>query len=206
MSATITLLAGSRSGARPEYAEGTSEIVRHLVRAGHCIRYGGGSTGLMGVIAETTLAEGGEIEGVMPRFLAAGEALHRRLTTTILVDTMADRKRRLFAGVDAIVVLPGGIGTLEEFFDAYSQLLLGQSSTPIVVYDVAHYWYRLRTLLAASVAAEFLSGEELPCIEFADEPNEVGSLIRTWRPPPSRTALRAKVDSVDPLMPRPVAN
>lgn len=188
----ITILGGSKTGRRPELTEATRELVIRLVASGYRIRYGGGSTGLMGTIADVALEEGGHVHGIIPEFLATSELLHPGLSAATVVDTMSVRKRLLLTGVDAVIVVPGGIGTLEEFFDVYSQIVLGQSLVRLAVYDCHGFWRPLRGLLASLTVNDFMSQQELACLPFLTTAEDVANFLAgPWAPPPSRTSRSA---------------
>lgn len=186
---TVTLLGGSKPGHRPELADAVRELVIRLVAGGHRIRYGGGSTGLMGTIADTALEAGGHVHGVIPEFLASSEVLHPSLSATTVVNTMSARKELLLTGVDAVIVVPGGVGTLEEFFDMYSQIVLGENAIRLAIYDCHGFWRALHGLLASLTVNEFISRQEFACVPFlAGADDVIDFLSSPWSPPPSRTS------------------
>ena len=117
--------------------------------------YGGGGVGLMGLVANAALKAGGKVVGVIPRFLLQREAGHPALTETVVVETMHERKLAMFERSDAFVVLPGGIGTLEELFEVLSWRTLGLHTKPIVIVDQGGYWRPLAALLRSVVEGGF---------------------------------------------------
>ena len=121
-----------------------------LAREGITLVYGGGGVGLMGLVANAALKAGGRVVGIIPRFLLQREAGHPALTETVVVETMHERKLQMFERSDAFVVLPGGIGTLEELFEVLSWRTLGLHTKPIVIVDQGGYWEPLAALLRAS--------------------------------------------------------
>src|SRR3954468_22465605 len=122
------------------YFEATERLGRAFVAAGVEVVYGGGSTGLMGRLADTVIAHGGRIKGIMPRFMNDVEWAHRGVTDFELTDTMHERKAKFLDGIDALVALPGGSGTLEELLEAVTLKRLGQLAAPIVVLNT-HGFY-----------------------------------------------------------------
>jgi uncharacterized protein (TIGR00730 family) len=130
--------------------------------------YGGGGVGLMGVLANAALKAGGEVIGVIPRFLLQREAGHPALTETVVVENMHERKLQMFDRCDAIVVLPGGLGTLEEFFEILSWRTLGLHTKPIVIVDLDGYWQPLAALLRSCVEGGFAERSHLDVVAFIE--------------------------------------
>lgn len=170
---SLCVFCGSREGADPAYREAAIRLGVLMARRGVRLVYGGGSIGLMGVIADAVLAEGGEVIGVIPDFLMRTEHGHRRLTEQIITGSMHDRKRRMFEIADAFCVLPGGLGTLDETFEiiTWKQIRLHQS--PIIVLDVAGYWEPLQGLLANVVAAGFADASIFELVRVVKRAEEV---------------------------------
>src|SRR5882672_1783823 len=127
----ICVYSGSSFGASPDYATAAARFGAACARRGLGIVYGGGSVGLMGVLADSALATGGEVIGVIPRAMIAEERAHRRLTELIPVESMHERKHRMAELADAFVALPGGIGTLEEVIEIFTWLQLGLHLKPV---------------------------------------------------------------------------
>lgn len=125
-----------------------------LAKAGWTLVYGGGSQGSMGAVADGALAAGGEVIGILPRFMADLEWGHPGLTHLELVEDMRERKHKLLAGSDAVVALPGGCGTLEELFEAITLKRLGLYFNPIVLLDTRGYWAPLTKFLDEQVIGE----------------------------------------------------
>lgn len=126
-----------------------------MAEAGVRLVYGGGSIGLMGVVADAVLSGGGHVVGVIPDFLLKYEVGHRQLSELITTDSMQERKRQMFEMSDAFVVLPGGLGTLDEAFEYITWKQLRLHRAPIVVLDVDGYWEPFHRLVEAVVAAGF---------------------------------------------------
>jgi hypothetical protein len=153
----IAVFCGSRVGLRPEYREAAAEFGRAAARRGLAIVYGGGDIGLMGALARATLAAGGEIVGVIPRFLLEREVGHRGLTRLEVVESMHERKARMAELADAFVALPGGLGTLEELFEVWTWNLLGVHAKPCGLLDAAGYFGPLVGFLDRMVEEGFVS-------------------------------------------------
>lgn len=146
----VAVFCGSRLGADPAYAAAAEALGRGLAEAGMRLVYGGGRIGLMGVVADAALAAGGEVLGVIPEFLQRREVVHAGLGELEITDGMHDRKRRMFDAADAFVVMPGGLGTLDETIEITTWRQLGLHDKPILVCDVAGW---ARAYLAAVDAA-----------------------------------------------------
>ena len=144
------------------------EVACAIVRAGYGIVYGGGSVGLMGVLADAALREGGEVIGVIPRALADAELAHGGLSRLELVDGMHERKARMLALSDAFVALPGAFGTMDELCEVLSWRQLGIHDKPVGVLNFAGYYDRLIAHFDEMVGREFLSPENRGLIITAD--------------------------------------
>src|SRR5262245_55397755 len=131
MPAALAVYCGSRPGFDPRHHAAAVRLGQLLVRLGVTLIYGGGSMGLVGALADAVLAEGGRAIGVIPRFLLDREAGHHALSEQHVVETMHERKMRMFELADGYVVLPGGIGTLEELFEVVSWRVLGLHRKPV---------------------------------------------------------------------------
>jgi uncharacterized protein (TIGR00730 family) len=184
----LCVFCGSSSGTRPAYAATARAFGTELVRRGIGLVYGGGSVGLMGVLADAVLAAGGEAIGVIPRGLASRELLHTGLTEQRVVDSMHERKATMAALADGFVALPGGLGTLEETLEMLTWVQLGIHDKPVAVLNVDGYYDGLLKLLATAVREGFLRREYVDLLLFGDGPAEVLERIATWRPPTVRRA------------------
>jgi uncharacterized protein (TIGR00730 family) len=143
------------------------------VASGRGIVYGGGRVGLMGVVADAALAEGGEVTGVIPSALVRRERAHQGLTDLRVVETMLERKALMAELSGAFVALPGGYGTLDELFEAVTWSQLGIHDKPVVVLDVAGYWEPLRELVGHAVDRGFVSPANRGLVTFAEDPEEL---------------------------------
>jgi uncharacterized protein (TIGR00730 family) len=162
-----------------------------LARENMALVYGGGGVGLMGVLANAALAAGGQVVGIIPRFLLKREAGHPALTQTVVVETMHQRKLEMFERSEAIVVLPGGIGTLEEFFEVLSWRTLGLHTKPIVILDQGGYWQPLAALLRSCVEGGFAAAGHLDHVAFIDE---LGQLLPTLAAMPRGETAEKELD------------
>lgn len=131
----LAVFCGARAGVSPSYADEAAEVGREIARAGAGLVFGGGRVGLMGVLADAVLEEGGIAYGVIPAGLAAREVAHLGLTQLDVVNTMHERKARMADAADGFLALPGGYGTLDEFFEIVTWRQLGHHARPIVLYN-----------------------------------------------------------------------
>jgi uncharacterized protein (TIGR00730 family) len=147
----------------------------------------------MGLVANAALAAGGRVVGVIPRFLLKREAGHPALTETVVVETMHERKLQMFERADAFVVLPGGIGTLEELFEVLSWRTLGLHSKPIVIIDQGGYWQPLAALLRGIVEGGFAERTHLDHVVFVSDLKGVLPAIAAM---PRPAGLEKRLDRV----------
>jgi uncharacterized protein (TIGR00730 family) len=153
----ICVFCGSSSGSDPVFVDTARSLGTALARGGHRLVYGGGHVGLMGVVADAALAGGGAVTGVMTEQLVAAEVAHLGLTELEVTPTMHARKARMAELSDAVIVLPGGFGTLDEAFEMVTWNQLGLVAVPVVFLDVAGYFRPLFEFVDTSVAAGFVS-------------------------------------------------
>ncbi len=166
----ICVYAGSTFGAHSDYSTAATAFGRACARRGLAIVYGGGSVGLMGLLANAALAEGGKVTGVIPRKMLDEERGHHGVTELLAVDTMHQRKHRMAQLADAFVALPGGIGTLEELTEMFTWLQLGLHMKPVGLLNVRGYYDPLLALLAHMRDEQFLLPAHHDMLTVADEP------------------------------------
>jgi uncharacterized protein (TIGR00730 family) len=179
----ICVFAGSATGGRAAYADAARTLAAELVERGVGIVYGGGSVGLMGVLADAALGGGGEVVGVIPRPLATRELAHPRLTALHVVESMHERKALMASLADGFVSLPGGLGTLEETLEILTWAQLGIHRKPVGLLNVEGYYEGLRGLLAHAVAEGFVRRDYLGLFVFADTPAALLDAFARWCPP-----------------------
>lgn len=153
---SLCVYCGSRPGADPAFAAAARAVGAAIGRRGWRLVYGGGGSGLMGEVADAALAAGARTTGVIPAALMERELGHRGLEELFVVDTMHERKRHMAERSDAFVALPGGIGTLEELFEAWTWLQLGYHVKPVGLLNVAGYYDPLLAFLDRSVVQGFV--------------------------------------------------
>ena len=154
---SIAVFCGSRNGASEAYTLGAVTLGKELAKRNITLVYGGSSIGLMGTIADTVLQEGGTVIGVMPRMLADRELAHKHLTELHIVETMHERKAKMAELSDGFIAMPGGAGTLEEFFEVFTWAQIGIHQKPLGLYNVNQYYEPLRSLLYHMAGEKFMS-------------------------------------------------
>jgi uncharacterized protein (TIGR00730 family) len=152
----ICIFTGSRRGTSPAYAEAAKRLAHDLVERGFGLVYGGGNVGLMNVIADTVLELGGHITGVIPNALVSKEVAHLGLSDLRVVNSMHERKALMAELSDGFIALPGGIGTMEEFFEVLSWAQLGIHNKPCGLLNVSGYYDPLIQFLDHAVAEDFV--------------------------------------------------
>jgi len=178
----ICVFCGSSSGNDPEYEEYARKMASAIFHNNMSLVYGGGSVGLMGVIADELLNLGGEVIGVIPGFLAEKEVDHKSLTQMITVDSMHERKQIMSELADAFIAMPGGYGTLEEIAEILTWAQLGLVQKPIGLLNVNGYYNHLVQLLDHMVASSFLKPENRNMLQLGTEPEELLSQMSKYVP------------------------
>ena len=152
----ICVYCGSNSGKRPEYLEAADALAKELVGRDIGLVYGGASVGIMGRLADTVLAAGGEVIGVIPQMLVDKEVAHGGLSELKIVKSMHERKMMMASLSDGFIALPGGLGTLEELFEIMTWALLGLHQKPCALLNVANYYDQLLGFLEHAVNEQFI--------------------------------------------------
>jgi uncharacterized protein (TIGR00730 family) len=153
---TVCVYCGSGPGSNPRFIEAAIALGKIFAENNIRLVYGGGSVGLMGAVAKSTLDHGGSVTGIIPDFLKARENALTRVQEMIVTPDMHERKRLMFERSDAFVALPGGIGTLEELVEQMTWQQLGRHSKPVLLANVDNFWEPLLSLLAHMRATEFI--------------------------------------------------
>lgn len=167
---SLCVYCGSRHGARPAYAAAARALGQAIGSRGWQLVYGGGRVGLMGVVADATLAAGGRVVGVIPESLKRLEVGHGGLHELHVVPTMHARKQMMAERADAFLALPGGIGTLEELYEVWTWRQLGYHDQPIGLLNVDGYYDGLLRFMAHSVEQGFLSPGQHGVLQVGTEP------------------------------------
>jgi uncharacterized protein (TIGR00730 family) len=180
----VCVFCGSSPGARPAYREAAEALGRLLAAQGRTLVYGGGNVGLMGTVADAALAGGGRVIGVIPQHLVAREVGHTGLTDLRRVNSMHERKQLMADLADTFVLLPGGLGSLEEFFEVWTWGQLGLHGKPYGLLNVDGYFDRLLAFLDHAVAERFVREEHRALVLVDDDPERL--LARLDRQTPQR--------------------
>ena len=153
---TVCVYCGSGSGSNPRFVEAAIALGKVFAENDIRLVYGGGSVGLMGAVAKSTLDHGGSVTGIIPDFLRARENSLTRVQEMIVTPDMHERKRLMFERSDAFVALPGGVGTLEELVEQMTWQQLGRHSKPVLLANIDDFWEPLLALLSHMRATEFI--------------------------------------------------
>lgn len=186
----IAVYCASNDGARPAYVATARALGTLLATRGITIVYGGGRTGLMGALADAAMAAGGEVIGVMPHGLVEREVAHKGITALRVVDSMHERKAMIAELADAFITMPGGIGTLEEFFETWTWANLGVHRKPIGLLDADGFWEPLFALLERLEQQGFLRGTPQEWLVADDNPARLLAALERFEPPVVRRWLR----------------
>jgi uncharacterized protein (TIGR00730 family) len=173
----LAVYCGSASGSLPVFAEATRATAAAMVERGVDLVYGGGRLGLMGLIADSVLDGGGRVFGVIPTALVDLEVAHTGLTELHTVETMHERKAKMTDLADAFLALPGGIGTLDELFEAWSWNALGYHKKPFCLLNVEGYWDGMVEFIDHATASGFMSAQRRNQLLVADTPDQALDLL-----------------------------
>jgi uncharacterized protein (TIGR00730 family) len=184
----LCVFCGSAQGRRGAYGEAARALAAELCRRQLGLVYGGGSVGLMGILAEAVLAGGGEVIGVIPGPLATPELAHPTLTELRVVGSMHERKATMAALADGFVALPGGLGTIEELLEILTWAQLGIHAKPVGLLNADGYWDRLVDMLAHAVQEGFVRPPDARLLLVSDSAADLLDRFAAWQPPPARRA------------------
>ena len=169
----ICVYCGSKPGAGRIYASEAAALGTAIADSGFGMVYGGGNVGLMGIVADSVMAGGGQVVGVIPQAFKQTEIAHQGLTKLIVVDDMPQRKAQLVARAQALVALPGGYGTLEELAEALSWTQLDLHAKPIFLLNIDGYFDALLDFFDRAVATDFLRSEHRSLVQVAQQVDEL---------------------------------
>lgn len=173
----LAVYCGSAAGSRPEFADATRATAAAMLRRGVDLVYGGGRLGLMGIVADSVLAGGGKVYGVIPKALVNLEVAHNGITELHTVETMHERKARMTELADAFLALPGGIGTLDELFEAWSWNALGYHAKPFCLLNVDGFWDGMIEFIEHATDSGFLSAKRRRQLLVATTPDEALEML-----------------------------
>jgi uncharacterized protein (TIGR00730 family) len=161
---SLCVYCGSRPGANPAFADTARTVGQWIGEHGGQLVYGGGRNGLMGIVADATMAAGGQAVGIIPKALVEREWAHNGCSELHVVDNMHERKRMMAEKADVFLALPGGIGTFEEFFEVWAWRQLGYHDKPVGLLNVAGYYDGLMAFMGTGMEQQFMSGTQMDLI------------------------------------------
>ena len=166
---SVCVYCGSKPGTDPAFTQAAIQVGTWIGQHGGQLVYGGGRNGLMGIVADATMAAGGRVIGVIPRALVEKEWAHTGCTELHVVESMHERKQMMAEKADAFVALPGGIGTFEEFYEVWTWRQLGYHNKPIGLLNVNHYYEPMLSFLKSVVQNEFMGEWQMDLIQSHDD-------------------------------------
>ncbi|MEK9756482.1 MAG: TIGR00730 family Rossman fold protein [Bacteroidota bacterium] len=178
----ICVYCSSSSKINEKYFKATENLAKEFIIEKISLVYGGGGAGLMGHLADTIIDNGGKIKGISPRFMKDIEWTHKRLTDLELVDTMHERKSKFLEGIDGIVALPGGCGTLDELIEVITFKRLGLFTKPIIILNVDGFYDPFKEMLEKCVDEKFMDDKHLDMWQFVDDYQDVIPSIKNAKP------------------------
>ncbi|WP_054027536.1 TIGR00730 family Rossman fold protein [Bacillus sp. FJAT-28004] len=186
----IAVFCGSSYGSSEVYKQGAIKLGEELARRGITLVYGGASVGIMGTVADTVLKAGGQVIGVIPKLLEEREISHKNLTELITVETMHERKSKMVELADGFIALPGGPGTLEEFFEVFTWSQIGLHQKPCGILNVNHYYDLLISFFDHMNEQQFLQDQYHQMILVDQEPVGLLEKFTTYVPPSVKTYVK----------------
>lgn len=174
----VAIYCGSKTGNNPIYAEKAKELGAFLAKNDLDIVYGSSNQGLMGIVANAVLENNGKVIGVMPNFLQWKEVTHGQITELHYVSTMHERKCKMLELADLLIALPGGAGTMDEFFDVVTLSQIGQHQKMVCLYNINEYYRLLKLQLEYMVNEGFMLQEQYESIFIVQNPEELLKIIR----------------------------
>jgi uncharacterized protein (TIGR00730 family) len=185
----ICVFCGTNNGSRPDYGAAARELGQILAEQGIELVYGGASVGIMGELADSVHEHGGHVTGIIPQQLMEKEAAHTGIANLIVVASMHQRKSQMADMSDGFIALPGGIGTLEGFFEILTWSQLGIHAKPSGILNVAGYFDGLTRFLDHAVKEGFLTGEHRGAIIMETDPRRLLEQMQAYTPPESEKLM-----------------
>ncbi|GAB1786479.1 MULTISPECIES: LOG family protein [Priestia] len=185
----IAVFCGSSNGASDLYIQGAKDLGKELAKRNISLVYGGASVGVMGAVADAVLEAGGHVIGVMPTFLEEREISHKNLSELIVVESMHERKAKMAELVDGFITLPGGPGTLEEFFEIFTWAQLGLHQKPCGLLNINDYYTPLISLFNHMTEEQFLQEKYRSMALVDTEPQGLLDQFNTYQPPSVKTYI-----------------
>ncbi|MGG3196330.1 MULTISPECIES: TIGR00730 family Rossman fold protein [Priestia] len=185
----IAVFCGASNGASDLYIQGAKDLGKELAKRNISLVYGGASVGVMGAVADAVLEAGGHVIGVMPTFLEEREISHKNLSELIVVESMHERKAKMAELVDGFITLPGGPGTLEEFFEIFTWAQLGLHQKPCGLLNINDYYTPLISLFNHMTEEQFLQEKYRSMALVDTEPQGLLDQFNTYQPPSVKTYI-----------------
>lgn len=179
----ICVFCGANPGLNPAYAEAARQMGEAIAARGLGLVYGGGHVGLMGIVADAAMRAGAEVVGIIPEVLMKREVGHGAITELHVVATMHERKKMMADLSDGFIVMPGGVGTLEEAVEAFTWTQLGIHDKGIIFLDTEGYWQGMAQMLDHMVANGFVKPEQRPIAEFVADPAAALDALERFQAP-----------------------
>lgn len=189
---TIAVFCGSSSGNEEVYAQQAYTLGVYLAQCNLALVYGGASIGLMGAIADGVLDNGGKVTGIIPSFFTNKEITHQNLTECIIVESMHERKMRMYKHADGIIILPGGYGTMDEFFEIVTWAQLGLHRKPIGIWNIEGFYDPLLVMIHTMAQKGFIREEHIPLCIVHEDHEQLLSLMTAYSPPRLRQWIEEK--------------
>ncbi|MFD1174350.1 LOG family protein [Oceanobacillus picturae] len=186
---SIAIFCGSSNGASDAYIESARRLGKELANRKITLVYGGASVGVMGALADAVLEHGGKVIGIMPAFLEQREISHKRLTELIVVGSMHERKAKMAEIADGFIALPGGPGTLEEFFEIFTWAQLGLHQKPCGLLNINQYFNPLIELFNHMTNEQFLHEKYRSMVIVENEPKRLLEKFDSYEPPTIKTYI-----------------
>lgn len=183
----LAVFCGSSNGASEAYKEGAILLGKELAKQGITLVYGGASVGIMGTLADTVLESGGQVIGVIPTLLEEREISHRNLTELIVVNSMHERKHKMVDLADGFIALPGGPGTLEEFFEVFTWAQLGLHQKPCGILNINHYYDLIISFFDHMNEQQFLQDKYRSMALVDSNPERLLEKFKAYTPPTVKT-------------------
>ena len=178
----LCVFCGSSPGKKPEYLQMARQLGDLLLKKKIGLVYGGGNVGMMGEIARIMMDKGGEVIGVIPKFLADKEVAFTEVTQLHVVDSMHERKALMAELSDAFIALPGGLGTLEEIFEVFTWAQLGVHEKPCGLLNVCGYYDPILSFIERAIEEEFIKAEYRGIVEIEKDPSELLRKFENYQP------------------------
>lgn len=170
---SLCVYCGSSDRGSPTHHDAALRLGGLMAKAGIRLVYGGGRIGMMGRIADAVMERGGEVIGIIPQFLEQVEVGHSGVTQLIVTDNMHDRKQKMAEMSDAFLIMPGGLGTLEETFEILTWKQLGLHQKPVIIADIEGYWHHLTELIDHMIAENYAKAENRALFQVIDSIDEL---------------------------------